>query len=90
MPIDTLRASGNSEKLAAALQERFASTKVAVEIEIGHVWYTASAEAQAFREECQRQAEETVADDPFVKDLMREFGAFVVPGSVRPPPAAAA
>ena len=90
VPIDTLRASGNSEKLAAALQERFTNTKVAVDIEIGHVWYTASAEAQALREECQRKAEETVASDPFVKDLMREFGAFVVQGSIRPPPATAA
>ncbi|NML62229.1 DNA polymerase III subunit gamma/tau [Massilia sp. RP-1-19] len=90
VPIDTLRASGNSDKLAAALQERFTSTKVAVDIEIGHVWYTASAEALAFREECQRKAEETVVNDPFVKDLMREFGAFVVQGSIRPPPATAA
>ncbi|MBZ2206976.1 DNA polymerase III subunit gamma/tau [Massilia soli] len=90
VPIDTLRASGNSDKLAAALQERFTGTKVAVDIEIGHVWYTASAEAQAFREECQRKAEETVVNNPFVKDLMREFGAFVVQGSIRPPPAAAA
>lgn len=90
VPIDTLRASGNSDKLAAALQERFTNTKVAVDIEIGHVWYTASAEALAFREECQRKAEETVMGDSFVKDLMREFGAFVVQGSVRPPPATAA
>ena len=90
VPIDTLRASGNSDKLAAALQERFTNTKVAVDIEIGHVWYTASAEAQAFREECQRKADETVVNNPFVKDLVREFGAFVVQGSVRPPPATAA
>ena len=90
VPIDTLRASGNSDKLAAALQERFTGTKVAVDTEIGHVWYTASAEAQAFREECQRKAEETVVNNPFVKDLMREFNGFVVQGSIRPPPAAAA
>ena len=89
VPIDTLRASGNTEKLAAALQERFTDTKVAVDIEIGQVWYTASAEAQAYREECQRQAEETVNGDPFVKDMMRDFGAFVVQGSIRPPQAAA-
>jgi DNA polymerase-3 subunit gamma/tau len=90
VPIDTLRASGNTEKLAAALQERFPATKVAVDIDIGAVWYTASAEAQALREECQRQAEETVAAEPFVQDLMREFGAFVVPGSIRPASGAAA
>jgi len=86
VPIDTLRASGNSEKLAAALQERFTGTKVAVDIEIGQVWYTASAEAIAYREERQRQAEDTVNNDPFVRDVMRDLGAFVVPGSVRPPP----
>jgi DNA polymerase-3 subunit gamma/tau len=87
VPIDTLRASGNSEKLCAALQERFPGVHVALETEIGAVWYTASAEAKAYREECQRQAEETVAADPFVQDMMRTFDAFVVPGSVRPPAA---
>ncbi|MES3023863.1 MAG: DNA polymerase III subunit gamma/tau [Pseudomonadota bacterium] len=90
VPIDTLRASGNSEKLAAALQACFPDAKVAVEIDIGQVYYTAGAEAQAYREECQRVAEETVANDPFVKDVMRDLGAFVVPGSVRPASAAAA
>jgi DNA polymerase-3 subunit gamma/tau len=90
VPIDTLRASGNTEKLQAALQERFADVKVTVEIDIGHVWYTASAEAQAYREECQRQADDTVAADPFVQEMARRFGAFVVPGSIRPPSSAAA
>ncbi|RSZ57331.1 DNA polymerase III subunit gamma/tau [Massilia atriviolacea] len=90
VPIDTLRASGNTEKLCAALQERFAHTKVHLEIDIGPVWYTASAEAIAYREECQRVAEETVANDPFVKDVMRDLGAFIVPGSVRPAPGAPA
>jgi DNA polymerase-3 subunit gamma/tau len=88
-PIDTLRASGNTEKLAAALQERFPNTRVAIEIDIGPVWYTAGAEAQAYREECMRQAEQTVAGDAFVQDMARQLGAFVVPGSVRPPSAAA-
>jgi len=90
VPVDTLRASGNSEKLAAALQERFSGAKVNVQIDLGPVWYTAGAEAQAWREECQRKAEETVANDPFVKDVMRDLGAFVVPGSIRPPSAASA
>jgi DNA polymerase-3 subunit gamma/tau len=85
VPIDTLRASGNSEKLAAALQERFPDVRVIVEIDIGPVWYTAGAEARAYREECQRQAEQTVAGDPFVQSMARAFDAFVVPGSVRPP-----
>jgi len=90
VPIDTLRASGNTEKLAAALQERFPDTKIHVEIDIGPVWYTASAEAIAFREQCQRQAEDIVVNDPFVRDVMRDLGAFIVPGSVRPAPSASA
>ena len=84
VPIDTLRASGNTDKLQAALQERFADSKIHVEIELGQVWYTASVEAIAHRDACQRDAEDTVLNDAFVKDVMRDLGAFIVPGSVRP------
>jgi DNA polymerase-3 subunit gamma/tau len=84
VPVDTLRASGNSEKLCAALQERFPAVRVNIDTEIGPVWYTASAEARARREQLQREAEETVAADPFIQALEQTFDAFVVPGSVRP------
>ncbi|WP_296943801.1 DNA polymerase III subunit gamma/tau [uncultured Massilia sp.] len=84
VPVDTLRASGNSEKLCAALQECFPSVRVNVDTEIAPVWYTASAEAKARRERLQREAEATVEADPFVQEMARTFDAFVVPGSVRP------
>ncbi|KGF79743.1 DNA polymerase III subunit gamma/tau [Massilia sp. JS1662] len=84
VPVDTLRASGNSEKLCAALQERFPAVRVNVETEIAPTWYTASAEAKARRERLQREAEATVDADSFVQDMVRTFDAFVVPGSVRP------
>ena len=84
VPVDTLRASGNSEKLCAAVQECFPAVRVNIDTEIGPVWYTASAEAKARRERLQREAEDTVAADPFVQSLERTFDAFVVPGSVRP------
>ena len=32
----------------------------------------------------QHEAEAAIADDPFVQQLMREFGGKIVPGSVRP------
>ncbi|PYD85842.1 DNA polymerase III subunit gamma/tau [Pseudomonas syringae pv. pisi] len=83
VPVDTLRASGNSEKMAAALQEHFPDFRVNVESEIGPVWYTAGAEQKAAREERQRLAESIVAADPFVQELERRFDAFVVPGSVK-------
>ena len=84
VPVDTLRASGNSEKLCAAVQECFPAVRVNIDTEIGPVWYTASAEAKARRERLQREAEDAVAADPFVQSLERTFDAFVVPGSVRP------
>ncbi len=84
VPVDTLRASGNTEKLCAALQERFPAVRVNIDTEIGPVWYTASAEAKARREQLQREAEETVGADPFIQALEQTFDAFVVPGSVRP------
>jgi DNA polymerase-3 subunit gamma/tau len=84
VPVDTLRASGNSEKLTAALQEHFPQVRITLDTEIGPTWYTAAAEAKAAREERQRQAEALVAADPFVQAMERTFGAFVVPGSVKP------
>lgn len=83
VPIDTLRSPANVDKLAAALAERF-GRKVQIETELGPVWYTASAEAQAFREANQREAEATIENDPFVLSMMRDFGATVVPGSISP------
>ncbi|MBC7861020.1 MAG: DNA polymerase III subunit gamma/tau, partial [Burkholderiaceae bacterium] len=88
VPIETWRTPANVEKLSVALSERF-GRKVALETELGPVWYTASAEAQAHREACQRQAEETVANDPFIQAMLREFDGVIVPGSITPPPAAA-
>jgi len=89
VPIETWRTQGNVDKLTAALTERFGRA-VRVDTELGAVWYTASAEAQAHREACQRAAEDTIANDPFVNNLIREFDAWVVPGSIVPPPANAA
>jgi DNA polymerase-3 subunit gamma/tau len=84
VPVDTLRASGNSEKLCAALQECFPQVRVNIDTEIGPVWYTAGAEAKAERERRQREAEAFVEAHPFVQSMAQHFDAFVVPGSVRP------
>jgi DNA polymerase-3 subunit gamma/tau len=83
IPLETLRSAGSIDKLAAALSKHFGKT-VRVETEIGTVEQTANAKAQADREARQRQAEETVHSDPFVQTLMREFGATIVPGSIKP------
>ena len=83
IPVETLRASGNIEKLTAVLGERF-NKSVRVETEIGAVALTANARAQADRAERQREAEQTMRNDPFVQVMMREFDASIVPGSIRP------
>jgi len=34
--------------------------------------------------EKQRAAEEIILNDPFVQEMMRDFGAKIVPGSIKP------
>ena len=83
IPLDTLRSAGSVEKLTSALSEHFGKP-VRLSTEIGAVEQTASAAAIADREERLRRAEENLQRDPFVQSLMREFGATIVPGSIKP------
>lgn len=83
VPNETLRTAANVERLAAALTTHF-GLPVRLTSELGKVEQTANKKAQDERAERQRQAEETINQDPFVQSLMREFGATVVPGSIKP------
>ncbi|WP_292935412.1 DNA polymerase III subunit gamma/tau [Noviherbaspirillum sp.] len=83
IPLETLCSAGSVDKLATALSEHFGKP-TRVTTEIGAVEQTANAHATAEREARQRQAEESLQSDPFVQTLMREFGATIVPGSVKP------
>ncbi|MBC3934982.1 DNA polymerase III subunit gamma/tau [Undibacterium sp. CY7W] len=83
VPVATLLSAGSLDKLSAALSERFGKT-VRVEHQIGAVELTANAQAIAQREVRQQQAEQAIQNDGFVQSLMREFGASIVTGSVRP------
>ncbi|BBB60449.1 hypothetical protein UNDKW_2176 [Undibacterium sp. KW1] len=83
LPLATLLSSGSVEKLSAALTERF-EKNIRVETEIGAVEHTANAQAVAEREVRQQQAEKSIQGDSFVQTLMREFGATIVTGSIRP------
>ncbi|MBC3917416.1 DNA polymerase III subunit gamma/tau [Undibacterium sp. CY18W] len=83
VPLPTLLSSGSLDKLTAALTERF-EKNIRVETEIGAVEQTANAQAVAEREVRQQQAEASIQGDSFVQTLMREFGATIVTGSVRP------
>jgi DNA polymerase-3 subunit gamma/tau len=83
VPVDTLLSAGSKEKLSAALSEHTGKA-VRLDTEIGTTTVTAHAADMADEAQRQRQAEQTLQDDPFVQSLMREFGATIVPGSVRP------
>ncbi len=87
VPIDTWRSPANVEKLGAALSAHF-KCKASIDTELGEVWHTASAAAQAKRNAGQRRAEETIENDPFVQSMIRDMGAIVVPGSITPAAAA--
>jgi len=83
IPLDTLLSGGSADKLAAALTDHFGQP-VRVSTETGAVRHTANAQAIAEREARQREAEQAIQNDPFVQTMMRDFGATIVPGSIRP------
>lgn len=81
--VETLLAAGSVEKLSAALSEHF-SCAIRVHTKLGAVWHTASALALADLAVRQHEAEKSMQEDPFVQKLMREFGATIVKGSIKP------
>ena len=83
VPLVTLLSSGSVDKLVAALSEHFAR-EVRVETQIGAVEQTANAQAVAERAARQVFAEKSIRSDSFVQTLMREFGATIATGSIRP------
>ncbi len=70
-------------KLKAALAERLGS-EIDVQVEVGPVKRTAAVLDSIERGKRQQEAEREIGADPFVQSLIREFGASIVPGSVRP------
>ncbi len=83
LPLETLLSAGSADKLSVALSEHFGKT-IRLATEIGAVSHTAFAQSQADQAERQQAAEQTMQSDPFVQSLIREFGATIVPGSIKP------
>jgi DNA polymerase-3 subunit gamma/tau len=83
VPVETLWSAASKDKLSAALSEHLGKP-VHLDAEIGATTQTAHAADVADEAARQRHAEQTLHEDPFVQTLMREFGATIVPGSVRP------
>ena len=70
------------ERLRAALAEAGLAQQLSVEI--GAVTDTPARRNAAAAQQRQRLAEEIVMNDPLVQTLMREHGARIVPGSIKP------
>jgi DNA polymerase-3 subunit gamma/tau len=72
------------EKLQTALQTALGDTALRLAVEIGPVGDTPARRNAAAQVERQRAAEELIHNDPFVQDLIRDWGAKIVPGSIKP------
>ncbi len=83
VPLETLASPANIDKLATALTTHF-NAPVRVSTELGIARHTANAKANAERAVQQQVAEQQIHGDPFVQAMMREFGATIVPGSIKP------
>ena len=70
------------ERLRAALEAAGHATQISVEV--GVVSDSPARRNAAAAAERQRRAEDIVANDPFVQSLMRDYGARIVPGSIKP------
>ncbi|CAA9427467.1 MAG: DNA polymerase III subunits gamma and tau [uncultured Ramlibacter sp.] len=70
------------DRLQAAL--RGAGHEVNLSIEIGPVSDSPARRNAAAAAQRQRAAEEVILNDPFVQQMMRDFGARIVPGSIKP------
>jgi DNA polymerase-3 subunit gamma/tau len=83
VPVPQYAEASQVAKLKTALAERL-GRQVEVLVEVGAARRTAAAHDAAMRAQRQQQAEREIGADPFVQSLIREFGASIVPGSIRP------
>ena len=71
------------EKLQSALQARLAEPDLRLVVQMGAVHDTPARRNGAALAERQREAEILIQGDPFVQDMIRDWGAKIVPGSIK-------
>ena len=79
---ESLNQTSSRERLQSALQS--AGYSVTLAVEIGRVTDSPARRNAAAAAERQLAAEKIIFDDPFVHSMMRDFGAKIVPGSIKP------
>jgi len=79
---ESLNQPASRERLQNALKA--AGHAVNLSVEVGSVTDSPARRNAVVAAEQQRAAEAVILADPFVQDMMRDFGAKIVPGSVKP------
>jgi DNA polymerase-3 subunit gamma/tau len=72
------------EKLQIALQQALGDAAFTLSVEIGTVADTPARRNAAVLAGRQRTAEEAIHNDPYVQEMIRSWGAKIVPGSIKP------
>jgi DNA polymerase-3 subunit gamma/tau len=83
VPVPQYADAAQVAKLKAALADKLGKA-VEVRVAVGPARRTAAVLEAAARAQRQREAERELGADPFVQSLIRDFGASIVPGSIRP------
>jgi DNA polymerase-3 subunit gamma/tau len=81
---ESLNQPAARERLQNALQA--AGHAVSLSVEVGPVIDSPARRNAAAAAQRQHAAEEIILNDPFVQEMMRDFGAKIVPGTVKPLP----
>ena len=79
---ESLNQASTKERLANAL--RAMGHEVALAVEVGRVQDNPARRIRAAQEARQQGAEKIILEDPLVQALMQDFGAKIVPGSIKP------
>ena len=79
---ESLNQPGSRDRLSAALEQAGHAVRLAVEV--GRVTDCPARRNGAAAAEKQLAAEKIIFDDPFVQSMLHDFGAKIVPGSIKP------
>ena len=79
---ESLNQAGSRDRLSQALQD--AGFAVALAVEVGRVSDSPARRNASASAERQQAAERIIHSNPLVQTWMRDFGAKIVPGSIRP------
>ncbi len=79
----SLNSAANIDKLQTAINAEQPGAAVQLTVDIGAVTDTPVRRNQALAKERQTQAEALIHNDPFVQDMVRNWGGKVVPGTIK-------